>query len=470
MTEPPATPSLPLPDAPPGGHDLLTTLFGLSGRVSRGTYALAGFGLVLLKLVAEAALIRLVTGNWLQLLDHVNPLFSVRQRALAEADWLLVPLVLWTLPFLWIGVTMTVRRLVDAELPAALAVLFFVPGINYLLMLALCLLPSRGPGGFAEAASLDVTQPIMKGALLGLAAGLAIALAMVGISVFAFGSYGSTLFAATPFVMGATSGFFVNRDGRRSLLATFGAAAVTVLLAGGVILVFALEGVLCLAMAFPIALVLGLMGAVVGRAVALHGPGRVAQLAALVLALPFLAGFEAKAHAPRTHAITTTVEIDAPPERVWPNVIGFSELPPPPQWFFEAGIAYPERARISGTGVGAVRRCEFSTGAFVEPITVWDEPQRLGFDVTAQPPSMHEWSPYEKVHAPHVEGYLRSVRGEFRLVRLEGGRTRLEGTTFYQVDIAPESYWCIWSDLLLHAIHRRVLAHIKNLSERPGAK
>ena len=38
-----------------------------------------------------------------------------------------------------------------------------------------------------------------------------------------------------------------------------------------------------------------------------------------------------------------------------------------------AGLAYPMRARIEGSGPGAVRYCEFSTGPFVEPIVTWDE-------------------------------------------------------------------------------------------------
>ncbi len=166
--------------------------------------------------------------------------------------------------------------------------------------------------------------------------------------------------------------------------------------------------------------------------------------------------------------MTTSIEIEAPPEAVWPNVIGFADLPEPPAWVYRLGIAYPMRARIEGSGVGAVRRCEFSTGAFVEPITAWDPPRRLAFDVTEQPPSMTEWSPYQAVHAPHLEGSMRSRGGEFRLVALPGGRTRLEGTTHYTLAIFPETYWRAYAELVLHGIHGRVLRHIKQLSEAGG--
>src|SRR6185436_19561820 len=111
------------------------------------------------------------------------------------------------------------------------------------------------------------------------------------------------------------------------------------------------------------------------------------------------------------------------------------------QWFFRQGIAYPVRARIDGRGVGAVRHCEFSTGAFVEPITAWEEPSRLAFDVTSQPPPMTEWSPYQDLHPPHLDSTIRSRRGEFRLIALPGGRTRLEGRTWYTLSLYPQLYW-----------------------------
>jgi Polyketide cyclase / dehydrase and lipid transport len=160
--------------------------------------------------------------------------------------------------------------------------------------------------------------------------------------------------------------------------------------------------------------------------------------------------------------VLSTIEIDATPEQVWPHVVAFTDLDEPPQWFFRLGIAYPVRARISGAGVGAVRRCEFSTGAFVEPITAWEEPTRLAFDVQSQPPPLHELSPYKRVHAEHLLDTLRSRRGELRLIALPGGRTRLEGRTFYELSMAPQPYWAIFGDALIHQIHQRVLEHIRD--------
>ena len=119
-----------------------------------------------------------------------------------------------------------------------------------------------------------------------------------------------------------------------------------------------------------------------------------------------------------------------------------------------------------GEGVGAIRYCEFSTGAFVEPITVWEPAHRLAFDVVDQPLTMQELSPYENVHAPHLESGLVSHQGEFRLVHLPGGRTRLDGTTWYSVHMGPQVYWSLWSDSIIGAIHERVLEHVRDEAER----
>ncbi len=189
------------------------------------------------------------------------------------------------------------------------------------------------------------------------------------------------------------------------------------------------------------------------------------ELLGAILLLPLLAGIESTWIHSRENMVLTTVEIDAPPEVVWQHVVDFPDITEPEPWYFAWGIASPRRARIVGRGAGAIRYCEFSTGAFVEPITVWDEPRRLAFNVTEQPDPMVELSPYRNVHPPHLDHYLRSTHGEFHLVPSPDGRTLLEGRTWYKFDMFPQVYWTLWSDYLIHRIHERVLEHVKRISE-----
>ena len=456
-------------------------LFGLDAPVDRRTYALTGFSLMALKYALDAGLIYAFTRTVWTPLQYLSPALFTRTEILeGDQAWLLAVLMVIALPFLWIGLSMSVRRARDAGYGGSVGLLFLFPGLNYLTMLGLAAAPSRPRDPVRTPPHLTPAdrRPLLRAALLGTGVGVLIALAMVGFSVYVLGDYGQTLFAVTPAILGATSSWFFNRQARQSVRNTLAVACLAIVVAGGAILLFALEGLVCLAMAAPLAMVMACLGALIARALASEParvPGQPVHFGVLLLlALPLAATLERGPRAgdpmrgPESQPlreVRTSVVVNAPPEAVWPNVIGFAELPPPDSLLFRAGIAYPMRARIEGSGVGAVRHCEFSTGAFVEPITRWEPPRRLSFDVVAQPPPMTELSPYKDLHPPHLGSTIRSRRGEFRLVDLGDGRTRLEGSTWYALDIHPRVYWTFLSDALLHDIHRRVLRHVKSLSE-----
>jgi hypothetical protein len=187
---------------------------------------------------------------------------------------------------------------------------------------------------------------------------------------------------------------------------------------------------------------------------------------ALIIAVPALMGAEyVLSRSAPTFAVRSTVEIAAPRERVWTSVVSFPPLAAPEELLFQTGLAYPIGAVIDGQGVGAERKCAFSTGAFVEPIEVWNEPTLLRFSVTENPAPMREWSWLGPIDPPHLHGYFTARAGQFRLISLAEGVTRLEGTTWYQHNMRPASYWRIYSDYIVHRVHLRVLNHIKGLCE-----
>lgn len=467
-----AGPLAPAEQGASGFSHLLRLWFGLSLPVGRAEYLGSGVALAFLKYLVEALLVASVTGRPFMPWNYLDPLFSTRAKLLAGHEGLQLALIVWTLPFVWIGLSMTLRRLRDAALSPGVSLLFLVPGLNYILMLALCLARTHRPAAdWRDVEPQGELHPDWKAALVGVATGVGLSVGAVLLSVQLLGQYGATLFFGGPVLVGAVTAFLYNRAEPRSGWRTQGVVALAVLLGGLSSLLFALEGALCIAMAAPIAFALAAMGGLVGRFLAnaarSDGTKAARALGLLLLAWPLMAAAEAKNDPARGRVfeVITTEEIDAPPEVVWRHVVGFTELPPPSELVLRLGVAYPLRATIDGTGVGAVRRCEFSTGPFVEPITAWEPPRRLAFDVVAQPPSMQEWSPYRHVDAPHLVGYMTSRGGEFRLVPLPGGRTRLEGSTWYTLDIHPQGYWGVWADALLHTIHSRVLRHVKALSE-----
>lgn len=217
-------------------------------------------------------------------------------------------------------------------------------------------------------------------------------------------------------------------------------------------------------MTLPLAIPLGALGAwLIQRADSTRPPKRGGVMAFILLPIT---SFAWDTHAiPQLFEVRSAITINAPSEQVWKHVLSFSDLPEPREWYFHTGLAYPIRARIEGTGPGAIRYCEFSTGPFVEPIEVWDEPYLLRFRVTENPAPMREWSPWAELTPKHLHGYMISKQGQFRLTRLPHNQTLLEGTTWYRHGLWPSTYWRWWSDAIIHRIHLRVLNHIRALAE-----
>jgi hypothetical protein len=285
--------------------------------------------------------------------------------------------------------------------------------------------------------------------------------------VMGFGDYGWSLFLGLPLLVSFLSAFAWCFKRKKTFGSAYGISTLSILALGGLILCFALDGLICLLMALPLAFILGLFGVCLGRIVGSSvgkTPG-VTIPCLLCICFPLLAGFEHVAGpAPGLREVRTSVRVDASLAEVWQMVVAFPEMTEPPHGIFRLGIAYPIKARMEGSGVGAMRYCTFSTGDFVEPITVWDAPNRLSFDVTQNPSPMRELSPYADLDVPHLHGHMVSKKGQFRLTEEDGG-VLLEGTTWYTHTLSPQWYWGILSDQIIHRIHLRVLYHIKHEAE-----
>jgi hypothetical protein len=296
-----------------------------------------------------------------------------------------------------------------------------------------------------------------------------LAVTCVALATVLLEHYGWGLFVGIPFLIGFVPGLLHQTTTSRPILECVLVGAALEFFVGAALILFALEGLICLIMVAPIALALNAFGAFIGynirKAVEWNRRQREVFCGGAFLLLPLVLFVEKSVGAtPSLIPVKTTLDIAAPPSTVWKHVVTFSELPPPTEWIFHAGVAHPLKAEIQGAGVGAVRHCIFSTGAFVEPIEVWDEPRLLRFTVTTNPPPMRELS-YREVKPAHLDGFLRSERGQFALTPLPGNSTRLEGATWYRHGLWPERYWQFWSDYIIHTIHLRVLRHIKSEAE-----
>ncbi|HEV2699802.1 MAG TPA: hypothetical protein VGU90_17555 [Terriglobales bacterium] len=456
-----------------------------SGTADRITYLLVGT----IGIAIKHNLDRFIAGHYFHrywgLLNYwvpVRDVARVTQLRGSEAAFI-ETMVAIALPFVWVGVCMTLKRLRSAGLPLALVALFFVPFLNLLFFLGLALWPEQALQSTgeiddrisrSEPAESFLARFVPKSAW-GSAVAAVLITAPIGLLLVLLGvqllmNYGWGLFIALPFVMGFVAAVIHGLRRPRTRTECIIVATLSMAVLGTGLLAFAIEGAICIAMAAPIAVPLAAFGGMCGYLVQRQRWSQSGAPAFLSIILLFVPGVQWTEHAlgpaRQSFVVRSAIEINAPPEKVWQQVVAFSEISPPKEWLFRAGIAYPIRAEIAGHGPGAERHCVFSTGAFVEPIEIWDEPRQLKFSVTANPPPMEEWSPYAHIAPPHLHGFLVSNGGQFLLTPLPGGRTRLEGTTWYRHGLAPAGYWRLWSDVIIHKIHMRVLTHIKEQVEK----
>lgn len=447
----------------------------LKEGIGRKKYFCIGFILVAVKYNLDRLFAELFLQQFITIfnLSSILEIFDFSNLTIDQKKFFVV-MLLTSLPFIYLGVLLTVGRLKNAGLPRWLSALFFVPILNLVFFILLCLLPNpktgetlteerprflskilpRGKWASAMASSLIVTT---------------LSLVLVYFTTQRLRSYGEALFILLPFMMGMGAALLHGYYEKRSLRQAVSVACLSITWTGIMLLCFALEGVICLVMAAPVAYLIASFGGVVGYGIQKNywDQKSTERLCCQLLVLfPVLLLTENHfKEIPPTHPVTSFIEIQANPEEIWPKIIQFQKMPSPTEWIFKTGVAYPVEAKIKGSGVGAVRYCVFSTGPFVEPITVWDPPCHLAFSVIEQPAPMDEMSPYHSITPPHLHGFFESERGEFRLEKISKGKTNVYGTTWYHHDLWPQFYWNPYTNWFIHKIHLRVLNHIKNSVE-----
>ena len=392
-------------------------------------------------------------------------------RDLTE-DW-----IRWVslIPFLWVGACLALGRLQDARIPRRWALLFWIPGIRALFLLILAILPSGNATSSPES-KIEGSHSFWDRWLPSSRWGCALASAIyagaagVGLTVLStqwVGEYGWALFVVMPFALGAISTWLHLRRHPATLKEAQRVSYLAVLCVGGLLFGLALEGLVCLVMATPIALLLAAMGgSVVWQIHRAHSNKSNAPLmGVVVLSLPALFAGEplGRPEAP-TFTVQSEVFVAAAPDRLWPLVVDVAGIPPDKRLWSRLGMATFRRAWTEGQGVGAIRYCEFDTGVAREPVEVWDPPRRLQLRVETTPTPLKELSIHEHIHAPHLKGFYEVQSAEFRLEPVPGG-TRLMGTTRYRHGLWPAEYWAWWCGHVVSDLQLRVLNHAKHQAE-----
>ena len=454
------------------------SLWRWDGKVNRGSYALVGLCGLAIKHNVDRFIAYKFGYRW-SISTYFDPLDRAAQFSPLSSNHkqFLAILLITALPFVWFGIAMTMKRLRDAGQPLWLTLLFFAPIINLFFFGLLTVLPSQQADSLSShtgrrTASISPYWPTTR---IGSAAAAAVLTAFLGVIVTwgilrLVGNYGLTLFISLPFVMGYLAVAIYSRAQPVDSGNVLGVVSLSLLLTGVGITAIAVEGLVCLLMAAPLAWLLAIFGGFL--AMLIHGRQNSPQAtpsmyAVMLISLPVLLGAERTAPpaVPRFQ-VNTAIEIAARPEAVWNRLIEFPPLPAAVEWPFRLGIAYPIEAHITGEGLTAHRECRFSTGSFKEPILAWEPRKHFAFSVSDEPLLMKETSPYENIHVRHLEDHdFQPERADFVLIPMPNGGTRLEGTTTYQNKMWPGQYWRLWTDAIIHSIHNRVFYHVKALAE-----
>lgn len=302
---------------------------------------------------------------------------------------------------------------------------------------------------------------------------VAIVFAIGFVSIFFLRDYGWTVFVFLPFLMGFLPSYLASKRLELTKTQCYYLSFSTLFTSMLALIVFGIEGLICITMALPILVVMIWLSAYTGYIINNRKSKLNRAHATIILAfysLSFLSFDYINEPNEDLVAVKTSIVINAPIEYVWNNMLTFDKVAKTDDFLFKSGFAYPIDATMDGTGVGAVRYAKFTTGSFVEPITVWNEPYLLQFTVASNPGGIIELNPFLRTRPTHLDGYFKSYKGQFKLERKGKNVTLLEGTNWYKVDVYPQFYWKIWANAIIHKVQRRVLEHIKSESENAQSR
>jgi hypothetical protein len=243
--------------------------------------------------------------------------------------------------------------------------------------------------------------------------------------------------------------------------------------AGGcaAMLIFLIEGWICILMYLPVGLAFSSVGGVVAGLIARNKRlKRVGDITtACILFLPFVFGsIESLLFNRREiRTVENVIDVQASPAAVWNQIktvpaIRKDELQT--SWSHRIGFPDPIAATLSYEGVGGVRRASFDGGVlFIETVDIWEPQHWLAFSIhpeTAQIPNT-TLDEHVTVGGP----YFDVLRGEYRIEPLPNGKVRLHLNSWQRVSTDFNWYAHLWTDAVMSDLQKRILYVVQQRAE-----
>ncbi len=263
-----------------------------------------------------------------------------------------------------------------------------------------------------------------------------------------------------PFGIGVLTVALSPRDSRERWPYAFFAPWVVCTLLGGLVLLFSLEALICVAIGLPIFFVCSsLGGALVCWWSRRRNRDSDAGMLSVVLILPILLSpVEAQWQPPTTtREIRATVDVAAPAAVIWDSFVEVPKIQPEEArfaWFKVAGLPHPVEATLVNPGVEGVRYASYDNGMrVIEPVQVWDLHKRYRFGVLLDPNTVQHTPLWSDVAGEH----LQVLWVEYRLETLSPDRTRVHLTSRYALETPINGYSALWVDFLLRDFQHYIL-------------
>jgi hypothetical protein len=269
-----------------------------------------------------------------------------------------------------------------------------------------------------------------------------------------------------PMAVGFISVFLAERAGRRGPFIWFGLPILTTisLLVGAFVLFW--EGIICLTLLSPAAIVAALIGAGIGTFCARRFGN--APLVCVAM-LPFLIAPLERWIGPsfEIREVPTSIVIQAPPSVVWKHIERVAPIQPKEQrfsWTQKIGFPRPVEATLSSEGIGGIRHATFAGGVlFIETVTAWEPQRLLSFDIRADTVNIPPHTLDE--HVTIGGEYFDTLHGEYRIEPRPDGSTLLHLSSRHRVSTTFNFYAGFWTDAVMRDIQNNILFVIRNRCE-----
>jgi hypothetical protein len=270
-----------------------------------------------------------------------------------------------------------------------------------------------------------------------------------------------------PVLIGMSVQFIWDPLRRHSGNTVWGRSLLVTLAMSLVLLIAALETIICIAMAFPIFMALQGAGVWLARLIIgeglTGGPGQ--KLKASPLLLPLLVPFipDLPALPERFETVVSEVVIAAPVEAVWAETLEIPEIGDEERVWTVSHMLLGAPQPVDAVLVGDIRHLRWTKGVrFQEHVTRRDEFRALEWDfVFHDAASLVAFDP----HISPAGDELHLIGGGYVLSPQADGSTLLRLETHYRLNTPFNSYLKLWGDLFLSDFHRTVLTVIKERAE-----